>query len=235
MAATALNTTPTSNQPNTYTNENGHFVAAVDAEHAGIRVVGCFSFIIVAVASFVILSLLMPEAVFLTFIGSGILAALVTQGVDMILRRNWPSGRMVVATDEALQIKRRETVERSIDPQKMVNLLAWRFEIPRNTRAKKGWYVVALSLEQDGGLLPVYTFMSPETFDNLDMKHHFEKLTKDLKKKSAEPEMRIAGRQRRLLDAEHDRGDWGAEMSVEQFKAYLAYLKRQYPNWMLQD
>ena len=44
--------------------------------------------------------------------------------------------------------------------------------------------------------------------------------------------MRQAGEQRRLHEAEYDRGMFGAELTLAQFTEYLEFLQKNYPKWV---
>jgi len=153
--------------------------------------------------------------------------------VERLLKGNWLSGRELVVETEHIMLRKHDEVERQIDPQQHVNVLAWHFVVQRSRRVRKGWHVVGLSLEQNGDYVPVYTLASPEDFEILNEKQLFTRLerpkrTDDRTKTS----MRQAGEQRRLLEAEQDRGYNGAELTVEEFKSYLKHLQTNHPSWM---
>ena len=116
-------------------------------------------------------------------------------------------------------------------------MLTWNFQVKRSSRIKKGWYVLSVSLEQEGEFIPVYTFASPEDFETFSMADRFTTLIKrdrnKDKEKPAGGSMRRAGEQRRLHEAEYDRGMNGAEVTLEQFIEYLDHLQLNYPSWMI--
>lgn len=207
---------------------------AVDAEHTGIRTAGCGVFVATLGVSYLIFNLFIPEAFLAVLVGSLLTAAGISYFVDMRLKEMWPSGRSLYADNNTIHIKRKDNIETSIDPQKQVNVLSWRFEVKRTGRVKKGWYVVGLALEQDDTYIPVYTFASPDQFETLPIKHTFETLQPAEKVKAAAGrDMRLAGQQRRLHTAEKIREINGAEMSLQQFEQYIMFLQKQYPSWML--
>jgi hypothetical protein len=210
----------------------------VDPEHSGIRTVGCLSFILVAIAAFFLYSIIVPEASLLTVMLAVLTGAVVAYMADAWMKRYWPSGRQLVVDDAAIQVKQYDKVEMQVDPQRQVNVLPWRFTVKRNGRVKKGWYVVALGLEQDEMLLPVYTFAPPERFEELPLSSLFTALQKEEKKEASVTgsarELKAAGQQRRLHDAEKARSLLGAELTIEQFETYLRELQKQFPQWMPQ-
>lgn len=206
---------------------------SVDAEHAGLRMVGCSSFIVGVVAVFMLVATIIPNAVILNLLialGGG---ALLAYGLEQILRRQWPSGRRLVADHDSIALYHKDRVEAEIDPQAYTNVLAWHFEVKRNSRVRKGWYVIGFALEQDGEYIPVYTFAPPETFDEMSFVTYFKRLKDPKKQKEDTKSLRLAGEQRRLYEAERIRGINGAEVTFEQFEAYLAYLQSTFPKWMI--
>jgi hypothetical protein len=209
---------------------------AVDAEHTGIRAVGCTTLIGSTIVLFFLAGFVNLPAV-IALIGSIVLAAALSYGLEKYLKQRWPSGRELHLSNDAITISKKQEVERSIDPQQQVNVLTWHFEVKRNTRVKKGWCVVGMSLEQDGELIPVYTFAAPDDFEKMPLFDHFvrlQKADKDEKEKTKSvTNMRRAGEQRRLHEAEYDRSIFGAELTLPQFITYLEFLQKNYPKWMI--
>lgn len=216
-------------------NENGGLSFRVDTEHAGIRA-GCVVFAFATLISFGVFSLLMPEASVLVLILSLVTGAAISYAVENQLKSKFATGRTLKASDDIIEIARSGAAEMSIDPRKQVNVLAWRFEVPRSGRIKKGWYVVALGLEQDDNLLSFYTFSAPDRFKDVPLSNHFEPLQKAdkiSKDTGSAREMKLAGQQRRLHEAEKMRHMQGAELALEDFEQLLDHLQDRYPAWML--
>ncbi len=206
----------------------------VDPEHTGVRAAGCGVFALTLVASFVVFNLLVPEAFLVILVGSLLTAGVISFLVDNRLKTLWPSGRRLIADVNTIQLQRHGKPENVISPTQQVNVLPWRFEVKRNGRVKKGWYVVALALEQDDALIAVYTFASPDQFDKMILKQAFDVLQPPEKVKvGSGREMRLAGQQRRLHMAEKVREINGAEMPFAQFEKYIEFLQSHYPAWML--
>lgn len=221
---------------NQATPEPSAFHVPVDAEHTGIRLAGCLTLVGSLVISFVILNAIIPDFWIISGILAVITSAAATHFMDRILKGRWESGRTLSANDEAITISNQDRIERQVDPQQQVNVLTWRFVIKRSGRARKGWYVVALSLEQDGEYVPVYTFVPPDELHDMPLSKRFTELNKKKKAKAgSDRDLRAAGEQRRLMEAEQDRGLAGAEVTYEQFTAFLAYLQANYPNWMIRQ
>lgn len=207
----------------------------VDTGHSGIQA-GCAVFLAAIVVSFVVFNWLLPDAPGVVIILSLFTAGSLSWMVENRLKSNHTPRRKLLVEPETIKISRHSVEEMSVDPRKQVNVLAWRFEVPRNGRVKKGWYVVALGLEQDEMLLPVYTFAAPERFKDIPLAHHFaplQRMDKLPKETGSVREMKLAGQQRRLHDAERMRHLNGAELTLEAFEEYIVYLQEHYPAWML--
>jgi hypothetical protein len=207
------------------------FRAPVDPEHAALRlaIVGVF-------VGLSIVGYLVANAIF-QGVGFNIIALIVALGagiggmqvVDGFLKRRWPSGRALEIQGDAIRLTLRGKTQREINGAEHVNVLFWRFEIRKRARAPKGWYVVALALLQDDDYLPAYTFVSPEDYKTMPYSAQYVRLSA---RKEAETDMRLAGQQRRLLNAEAARWNEGAEMAKADFDAYVALLKAKFPVWM---
>lgn len=218
----------------------GEFQQPVDIEHTGIRAAGCGSFLTIAFLAFVLFTILIPTNVMIPLVLAFASGALGSIGLERYLKGRWLSGREIVASAERIALMNKSEAEQTLDPQQQINVLTWYFVVKRGGRVKKGWYVLAIALEQEGGYIPIYTFMSPTEFKDWELAKHFIKLEKivdeDNKKGKEKTKsvmtMRRAGEQRRLLTAEHSRGILGAELTLEQFKAYLDFLQKHYPDWM---
>lgn len=213
------------------------FTAPVDPEHSAVRLAVIGLFIAGWALGFFVLNTLISSqglniiAILISFA----LAALMTQQVERVLKRRWPSGRVLQAADSHIQLVHRGRVQQEINTSQQVNALTWRFTIRRRSRVPKGWYMVACALEQDELYLPVYTFMSPRDFDQLNAGSHFTQLVgrKELNAGSAaQGDLRMAGEQRRLHMAENARWNFGAEMTPDDFKRYVSWLQGRFPQWM---
>ena len=222
---------------NTHFSEDDKIIFPVDAEHTGIRTIGCLSLFANGIVIFLLAGILTDLPAIVVILGSLILASAISYGLEKYLVHRWTSGRTLEITQDSIALVKKGEVEREIDPQHQVNVLAWNFIVKRSSRVKKGWHVIGMSLEQDSEYIPVYTFASPEDFEEFDLAHHFttlqkEKKSKDEKLKSV-GNMRLAGEQRRLHEAEYDRGIFGAEVTYSQFLEYVEHLQKNYAKWML--
>ncbi len=222
----------------------------VDPEHAGLRLLVIAVFLGLAVLFYTLLDGAMPQAGpvnILALVAALLVSALLIQNLDGALKSRWPSGRRLEVTSDAVRILLKDSVQHQINAAQHVNVLTWRFEIPRRARAPKGWFVVALSLEQDGTHIPVYTFVSPDDLPNLPLSKRFT-LLKNSRQQAADQraaaaaaaasataarqDLRLAGEERRLRNAESFRWEHGAEMKHEDFVTYVQTLQARFPSWM---
>lgn len=207
------------------------FVLPVDPEHTGLRLAIVGLFIATAVILYIVIGLITPqsEGLNLLAIGGGLAgAAVMTQVADSFFKQRWKSGRFLQIVGDKIQLALKDKVQREIDGAQHVNVLLWRFEISKRTRIPKGWYMIALALQQDDLYLPIYTFVSPDDYNTLV----YNKQYVMLQKQPDEKDMRLAGQQRRLRMAEDARWIEGGEMSKDDYLMYIARLRQQFPEWM---
>lgn len=206
----------------------------VDREHNGIRTAGCGIMLLVWALTFAGATLLFNLSPLFALMIALVAAVAATAVAERLMKGRWPSGREIIANEQRIVLQKHGQTEREIDVQQSVNVLAWYFVVERSRRVRKGWRVVGLSLEQEGDYLPVYTLVSPDDFEKLNEQQFFKKLEKPkTNDDSKQSSLRQAGEQRRLLAAEQDRGYNGAELMLEDFQTYLAYLQTQHANWMV--
>ncbi len=196
----------------------------VDIEHLGIR----FSVPVVALVALVLTWVLAPrvlEALGLsdTAVGLAQLPLVIAAGVggayvtDRLLKGRWLSGREILADGQSLILREKNGTEKTIDFQERVNALAWRFTVKRRGRVPKGHLCVAFQLIQNEQEVTVYTFMSPNKVEALENVHHFTPLASRKTLGDDRLNMKVAGLQRRLLQAEDSRWEHGAELTTEAF------------------
>ena len=92
--------------------------------------------------------------------------------------------------------------------------------------------MLACALHFEDTYLSVYTFMSPKQIETLESAEHFTKLVNSKQVSSEREDLRLAGEQRRLRDAENHRWSRGGEMTSDDFMIFFARLKAQYPEWL---
>ena len=208
---------------------------AVDSEHSGVRMVGCFTFLFGAIFSFLILNTIIPNGG-LIIIGAAIAIAVgLTYAADILSKKYWPSNRCIQFLGDLVQLTKSGTVQSEIDAGHNVNVLTWHFEARRHPRVPKGWYVVANALEQDDEYISAYSIVSPADFETLPLSRLSTRFERKKGKKDEVRDLRKAGNIRRIEQAEFFRGEFGAEMSPEDYRAYLEYLADTYTSWMPKD
>ena len=207
----------------------------VDKEHSGVRMVGCLTFLIGAVASYLIINTIIPNSGLIALGAALAIAVGLTYGADYLSKIYWPSNRAIQFMDDLILLVKGNQIQGEIDAGQNVNLLQWHFEAKRHPRVPKGWYVVANALEQDGEYIVSYSIAAPSDFEVLPLSRLSQKFQKKKAKKDDTRDLREAGSQRRIAQAEFHRGEFGAEMSLDDYHAYLDYLVDTYTSWMPKD
>lgn len=207
----------------------------VDREHSGVRMLGCFTFLFSAIFSYFLISSLFSNGGLLAVGASLAIAVALTYLSDHLAKRYWPSNRFIQFADDMIQLLKGEQLQGAIDGGATVNLLMWHFEAKRHPRVPKGWYVVANALEQDGEMIVSYSIASPADFEALPLSRLSVKYQKKKRKKGEAQNLREAGAQRRIAQAEFHRGELGAELTLDDYHAYLDYLADTYTSWMPKD
>ena len=207
----------------------------VDREHSGVRMVGCLTFVIGALVSYFTLAAIIPSGGLITIGAALAIAVGLTYGADYLSKTYWPSNRAIQFVGDLIRLVQGGKTQSEIDAAQNVNLLMWHFEAKRHPRVPKGWYVVANSLEQDGEHLVSYAIMSPTDFETLPLSRLSVQYQRKKRKGKEGRDLRDAGNYRRIAQAEFHRGELGAEMSQDDYYAYLDYLADTYTSWMPKD
>lgn len=213
----------------------------VDAEHGGIRMVVLGAFVAAWLIGYTVVvnAITISEGINLLAIAGGFLAgAVVAVPMERILKGRWQSGRIAIIDGQGVRLAKRGRVQTQIHAEDHAAVVFWRFEVQRRTRIPKGWSMIACALESEGRYLAVYTFISPTALETFPDGERFKKLiSRKERSKSGDvrDEMRLAGEQRRLLEAETHRWMDGAEMTLEHFQTYLTAVETRFPEWMLTE
>lgn len=195
----------------------------VDIEHAGLRAAVLVTFFAASGIVCALSILLVPDGGFLL---AGVIALLLGIGAAALLERSlkgrWLSGRELHVDAGGLRLMRNGQVEKAIAVGSEVEVLRWRFQARKQRRLPKGWYVVALALMTDDNTVSLYTVISPQHMEVLPGADRFKTLMPPAKTGSATEDMRLAGEQRRLHEAEAARWNSGAELTNDAFEAALS-------------
>ena len=201
------------------------------------RLAVVLTFIAVWIVSFILFSNLIPNeglSLLAVLIGFGV-AYGVTALLERFLKTRWPSGRFVQVDKDGVKLQNKAALQQEMLSEDPVSTLFWSFKISKRARVPKGWSMLACALEHEGRYLTVYTFMSPTQFEGYEQAAQFKKLIAKRKGKSdedAREDLRVAGEQRRLRDAENNRWMYGAEMTPPDFMTYITRIQTQFPEWM---
>ncbi len=204
-------------------------VIPVDVEHGPIRVLLPILAIAGFAAGYLLTTWLINALKIETASGciaflAGLIAAVVlTVGGNRLLGRLLPGGRSLLLSPAALEFRDRGETRIHIDWNQRINVLTWRFTVPRTTvRAQKGWFVLGLQLLQDEAVLSLYTFMSQKDAATLPQYDTFKPLLPRAAVQKNEVSLRDLAEQRRLLQAEDERWQHGAEIQSGDFAVLMA-------------
>lgn len=199
----------------------------VDVEHTGIRL----AVPALAFGSLVLVLWGGPILLHLLNLGDSLLRSLLLPlaiaaavGVaflsDRLLKENWSSGRELLFDDRLVVFRQRGQADMAILWTERINLLAWRFTVSRRGRVPKGHYCVAVQLLQDDRQITVYTFYAPKDFEHIPAGDRFTPLAPRSSLDDERLNLRVAGQQRRLFQAENDRWRDGAELESGNFAEF---------------
>lgn len=225
---------------NEYT-ENEDLRIAIDPIHGGLRAAVFGSFVAGGIIGFGATAVLAPNLLLLSFLMGGAAAAGTSFSLEKYLKDKWPSGRELVANKERIALSKHGKIEAVVDAQQQVNVVLWHFTVKKEgPRAKKGWKMIAMALEQEDSHVVVYSTVDPDTFEEMPLSSQFTRLErkkKDKKKEkntlSSASRMRRAGEQRRLHEAEIIRQLMGGDMFYDDFVTLLTYMQTHYSKWMI--
>ncbi|MFC1959839.1 hypothetical protein ACFLYO_03930 [Chloroflexota bacterium] len=196
----------------------------VDVEHTGIRVVvpalAFGTLLLVLWGGPVLLNLLNLSDTFLrgVLLPLAIIGAIVVAfASDTLLKQKWTSGRELLVDDRYLIFRERKQPDHIILWTERINVLAWRFTVARRGRVPKGHYCLAVQLLQDDRQITAYTFYDPKHFDQLLAGDAFTPLAPRSSLDDERLNLRVAGQQRRLFQAENERWREGAELTSDHF------------------
>lgn len=209
----------------------------VDQEHGGLRFVVLLTFLGVWLLTFFIVSNLLAAdgpALIAVLLGFGA-AFVVTMLVERYLKRVWRSGRAVTVDASGVQLTNNGQKQVAILSEDPAESVLWRFVISKRARIPKGWSMLACALQFEGTDLITYTFIAPAQADSYRLLDKFTKLEPKKKRTlndDEREELQLAGAQRRLRDVENARWIAGAEMTPDDFIAYIDTLTTRFPEWM---
>ncbi len=205
-------------------NETLHF--PVDIEHAGLRGAVLLAFLAAALLVCGLTTVVTPNLGVLIAGGVGLAAGVGAAALaERGLKGRWLSGRELHLDAGGVRLLRKSEIETALDAGVSADVLRWHFQSRKQRRVPKGWFVVAVALvADDERAIVLYTLLSPERFDTLPTRERFKALLPPAKTGSAAEDMRLAGEQRRLHEAEVRRWNSGAELTPDAFEAALKHI-----------
>lgn len=216
----------------------------LDREHTALRGVVLLTFFLGGGLAFVTAgALIADQGIDLLAVGIGVGVAFAGAFVvERLLKRIWPSGRVLVVDAGGVQMRRRETVESAVQVDQPVTALLWTFRITRRSRVPKGWSMVACSATSDDQQVTAYALMSPKQvaawadygrFVVLQpRKQQTQEASTGANPLRGYDALRADGQQRRLMEAEAERWLSGGEMTADDFIDYVRQLHARFPGWL---
>ncbi|MBN2469654.1 MAG: hypothetical protein JXN59_02925 [Anaerolineae bacterium] len=206
----------------------------VDVEHLGIRVVVP----LLAIGGFFVTLWVVPIVLGVlglqqTVLGSLVLPLAVGGAIgaaflgDRLLKQRWSSGREILLDEHYLILRDQKQPEKVVSWGARVNMLTWRFVVSRRGRIPKGYHCLALQLLQDDEQITIYTFCEPKKLELVNDSDAFTLLAARSVVQDERLNLRVAGQQRRLLQAEDERWQAGAELTFEDFLALWDHIGQQ--------
>ncbi len=218
-------------------------VYSVDRNHTPLRLTILISFFVFAFIVYLVTSLVVSSsglnlvAILAAFVGGYLFSSL----LERFLQNRWQSGRRVEITPEKVALVKKSNVEIEVPTEGEVGTaLFWTFVIKRRSHVPKGWSLLAIALQpaHQDRYLTIYSLISPKdlkTFPNRDLFKEVignKEAQKQDQQESLRGDLRMAGEQRRLRQAENDRWINGAEMNLEDFTQYVEQIKTLFPEWL---
>lgn len=212
----------------------------LDRIHGGLRVAVFGSFISAGIVGFTAGIYLIPDLTILAIVMGIASAAGASMGMENLLKDKWQSGREFIADAERIALTKDSKIEAVINPTQHVNVLLWRFDVKKDgPRAKKGWQLLGLALEQEDNYVVIYSAAPVDDYNKMPLSDNFTKLDKKKKEKktglASSINMKRAGEQKRLHEAEVVRQLVGGDMLFEQFVETIEFMQNHYPDWMIRD
>ncbi|MBL8146503.1 MAG: hypothetical protein JNL34_08960 [Anaerolineae bacterium] len=209
----------------------------LDPEHWKLRVVVFGAFF--SVAMFIIVltpALLGGDGLSIIGVLGGLIGGYLASALaERFLKGRWHSSRSLRVSNSGVRLMKGETVEQEVPITSTIVPLRWKFTITRRTRVPKGWWMYACSLAAGDRQITVYTFISPKDNELFSRADQFARLhgKKEIQKAGAAPpqNLRQAGEERRLREAEEHRWLAGGEMSFSDFTDLLDRLDQQFQEW----
>lgn len=201
----------------------------------------CLSFF----AAQAVLNALAPTVdsrIFLACVAAIPLGLLLTYGAEKVLKRTWRSGRKVALQSDGLTVYLDEEGTITLDKNKSINLILWRFplsEYPRGGRERRvpgSWFCLAASLKQDDEQVIFHCFAPPAekekwveayAFHAIDPGDVYDTSLLSRVTIPSRPEIPadvIAGSDGRYWLAERERWQHGIELTHQDFHKLLAHV-----------
>ena len=212
-------------------------VYPLDPEHWKLRLVVFGTFFGVALLIIVVTPVLLGgDSLSIIGILAGLIVGYLASALaERSLKGRWHSSRSLRVSNNGVRLLKGAALKQEVPITSTVMPLRWKFVITRRARVPKGWWMYACSLTAGDRQITVYTFISPKDNDQFSRAGQFTRLQgkKEIQKAGAPPpqNLRQAGEERRMREAEEHRWLAGGEMSFADFADFLDRLDKQFQEW----
>jgi hypothetical protein len=209
----------------------------LDPEHWKLRAAVFGVFFGVAFSFMVVVSVLVGSqgVSILGILGGLVFGYLASALAERSLKGRWRSSRTLRLDREGIEIRKGVHVEQIVPVSAAVTTLRWKFRVSKRARVPKGWWLYACSLATTDRQITVYTFLPPKDAEVFARDGQFPRLYSKREREKLGPaapqNLRQAGEERRLREAEEHRWLAGGEMTAGDFTDFLDRLDRQYAEW----
>jgi hypothetical protein len=209
----------------------------LDPEHWKLRATVFGIFFAVALAVMLVTSFALDSqgVSIIGILGGLVLGYLASAAAERTLKGRWQSPRKLRLTPDAIEVVKGQHIEQSIPVSASVAVLRWKFRVNKRARVPKGYWMLACSFASADRQITVYTFLPPKDAETFTRDSQFPRLySKKEREKlgaTAPQNLRQAGDERRLREAEEHRWLAGGEMTPADFVEFLNQLDRQYAEW----
>lgn len=202
----------------------------VDTEHIGVRLLIPILAILGIVVGIVLsgaVQTILGDLVSVWCVAMGlavILAVVLTQIGERLIKPLWPSGRYLTLAQDGLTLQHRKRSRQHLDVHLQwavpPTVHGWYWELAkRKSRVQQGWYCMAVRLSEGEQYVTVYTFMPPTDAEALPRfrEGFVQLLPKADREKLTASDPRRAAIQTRYKEFEGERWFDGAEIAADDF------------------
>ncbi len=222
-----------------------------DQEHRGVRTaVIIILFTLILLLYVVIVSVWREVSFLLSCVLSLLVASGLAYGIELLLKKVWPSGRALLLDEQIIQAQDKNEASVTIKWADKPLTLSWWFHLKgfrrggRERRMPKDWLCVAMQLRDANREIIAYAFLPPkkaarwiEDTKNFHQIIPAQVYNADISfyaKPPSRPEISaevLAGEDGRYWLAERNRWEHGFELTPNDFALFINFVTSHSPSW----